>query len=198
MEIKKFFQIIVKWKMVFLLAFGTVVLGTGLFTFISPEIYQSETKLIILPSTDVFLDYNDVRNAITSLDNDIVANTYAEVAESSIVEDAARDKLNLESFDSYSIQSNVEAQTSIIVITVEGPDPHEAYLLASTIADEAILYVEDYSQVYHLQEIDKAQVEDNPISPNILFNMTIGVFLGLGAGLIFSYLGEYLTEEDAN
>jgi len=191
MEIKKYFEVLKKWKVIFFLTFTTVFLAVMLFTFVSTPVYEATTKLIILPSANVFTNYNDVRNAITSLDNDVVANTYAEVAQSSTVVEAAMSELGFESMAGYQIDSNVESQTSVITITVDGPDPDGVYMLANVVSAQTVEYVADYFEVYYLQQLDKAELPKDPISPNVRLNLILGLILGLGAGVIFSYLGEY-------
>ena len=168
------------------------MLATALFTITNAPVYQATSKLIILPSANVFTDYNDVRNAITSLDNANVANTYAEIAQSSTILDAAQSAANLRSMDGYQIKSNVESQTSIIIISVEGPDPLGVYTLANTVSEQTIEYISDYFEVYNLQQLDKAALPEEPIRPTVMLNMVLGIILGLGAGIVFAFLGEYL------
>ena len=192
MEIKKYFEVLWKWKSIFFLTFGTVVLATGFFTMVSTPVYEATSKLVILPSADVFSNYNDVRTAITSLDNNVVANTYAEIAQSSTILENAQSELAMKSLDGYQVMSNVESQTSIITITVEGPDPNRVYELVNSISTQTINYVTDYFEVYYLQQLDKAELPKNPVRPTVMLNMVIGVVLGLGAGIVSSYLGEYL------
>lgn len=192
MEIKKYFEVLWKWKSIFFLTFGTVVLATGFFTMVSTPVYEATSKLVILPSADVFSNYNDVRTAITSLDNNVVVNTYAEIAQSSTILENAQSELDMKSLDGYQVMSNVESQTSIITITVEGPDPNRVYELVNSISTQTINYVTDYFEVYYLQQLDKAELPKNPVRPTVMLNMVIGVVLGLGAGVVSSYLGEYL------
>lgn len=192
MEIKKYFEVLWKWKSIFSLTFGTVVLAVGLFTVASTPVYETTSKLIILPSANVFTDYNDVRSAITALDNNSVVNTYAEIAKSSTILDAAINEIALKSPDDYQIMSDVESQTSVITITVDGPDPNGVYMLANAISTHTIAYVSDYFEVYNLQQLDKAVLPKQPIQPTVMLNMALAVILGLGAGIVFAYLSEYL------
>jgi capsular polysaccharide biosynthesis protein len=192
MEIRNFFEVLWKWKSIFLLTFGTVVLATAYFTITSPPVYEATSQLIVIPSADVFTNYNDVRNAITSLDNANITNTYAEIAQSSTIMDVAQSITKLKSFNDYIVSSNVESQTSIVTITVEGPDPEGVYTLANVISEQTIEYVSDYFEVYNLQQLDKATLPEMPIRPVVKFNLMLGIILGLGASIVFTYLGEYL------
>lgn len=194
METKKYLDVLLKWKSIFFLAFGTVVLATALFTLISTPVYEATSKLVILPSANVFTNYNDVRNAITSLDNDYVANTYAEVALSSTILETAQEALGLESLDGYVVTSSVEPKTSLLSLTVEGPDAYMVYALSNMVAVTTAEYVAEYFDVYYLQHLDKAALPDKPISPNVMLNLLLGIVLGLGAGIVLAYLGEYLSE----
>lgn len=194
MDTKKYFDILLKWKNILFLAFGTVVLATALFTLTSTPAYEATSKLVILPSANVFTNYNDVRNAITSLDNDYVANTYAEVAQSSTILESAQSALGLESLDGYVVTSSVEPKTNLLSVTVEGPDAYTVYALSNMVATTTTEYVAEYFDIYYLQHLDKAVLPEKPIRPNVALNLVLGVILGLGAGVVFAYFGEYLSE----
>lgn len=196
MELVNYFKIIWKWKTVVLFTFLSVLAGTLLFTFTMTPVYQTESKLVIVPVSDNFLNYDEVRASISALDKDHVANTYAEVAQSSSVINIATENADLE-LKGYEVISDVVPGTSIITLMVQGPDAAKTQRLAQEVSAETVVYVADHFDVYGVEILDDAPLPQTPEQPNILLNIVLGIFLGLAAGILVAFLGDFLRDAAA-
>ena len=64
------------------------------------------------------------------------------------------------------------------------------YLLVEERYNDAA--IGEKSDFGYVDIIDKAVVAASPVSPNVPFNLLLGVFLGLGVGVVFVFVREYL------
>jgi capsular polysaccharide biosynthesis protein len=160
-------------------------------------VYESKAKLVIIPVTDNFLNYDEVRASISSLDKDHIANTYAEVSQSSSVVNIAYDNLGFDS-EGYQVVSDVLAGTSIITVAVQGPEAERTRNLAQEVAKETEAYVSENFAVYGIEILDDAHLPEDPERPNVLLNIVLGVVLGIAAGVVIAFLGEFINDSLAS
>lgn len=193
MELKRGMKVLWRWKWLFLLAFIVTVGSTVLFTFTQVPMYESNVRLIVSPSSSLTADLNDLRSAVTALSAPVVANTYAEISQSASIVEKAWRQLNVRPQISYDVVSTVIQETTIVEITVSGPNPKVSQSLANAITDQTIKYVEGLTTVYNLTLLDPAVASVLPSRPNYQFNLAMGIILGLMAGVLLAFMAEYLT-----
>lgn len=193
MELKRGMAVLWKWKWLFLLVLIATAGSTALFTFTQVPTYETHVRLIVSPSSSLTADLNDLRSAVTALSAPVVANTYAEISQSTSIVERAWQQLNIRPQISYTVVSTVIQETTIVDITVSGPDPKLSQNLANAITDQTIKYVEGLTTVYNLTLLDPAVAPALPSSPNYQFNLAMGIVLGLMAGLLLAFMAEYLT-----
>lgn len=193
MELKRGMKVLWRWKWLFLLAFIITVGSTVLFTFTQVPMYESNVRLIVSPSSSLTADLNDLRSAVTALSAPVVANTYAEISQSASIVEKAWRQLNVRPQISYDVVSTVIQETTIVEITVSGPNPKVSQSLANAITDQTIKYVEGLTTVYNLTLLDPAVAPVLPSRPNYQFNLAMGIILGLMAGVLLAFMAEYLT-----
>lgn len=196
MELVNYAKVLWKWKIVMIFTFLTVLAGTLVFTFTMTPVYESQSKLVIIPVTDNFLNYDEVRASISALDKDHIANTYAEVAQSSSVVNIAYDNLQLDE-DAFEVVSDVLPGTSIITVTVQGPKAGSTQQLAQEVSNQTEVYVFENFAVYGIETLDEASLPSSPVQPNVFLNIVLGIILGLGAGVVVALLGEYINDSFA-
>jgi capsular polysaccharide biosynthesis protein len=193
MEFKRFTMILWKWWWLFVGALIIVFISTVIFTYSQTPIYETDVRLIVSPSNVLMSNPSDLRSAVTALSAPVVANTYAEISQSPSIVDGAWTRLNMNTQNGYQVNSTVLQETTIVVITVSGPDPKLIQRLADAIKDETIQYVEDLPTVYALTLLDSASIPESPSKPAYQFNLVLGLAIGLMAGVLLAIMAEYLT-----
>lgn len=193
MELKRGIKVLWKWKWLFLLVLIAAVGSTIFFTFTQVPIYETSVRLVVSPSSSLAEDLNDLRSAVTALSAPVVANTYAEIAQTPAIIEKAWGQLNIKPKINYTVVSTVIQETIIVNITVSGPDPKLSQSLANAITDQTIKYVEGLTTVYSLTPLNPAVAPLLPAKPNYQFNLVMGIVLGLIAGVLLAFMAEYLT-----
>ena len=185
-----------KWWRLFIGAFLTVFISTVVFTFTQTPIYETSVRLIVSPSSILMSDLsdlNDLRSAVTALSAPVVTNTYAEISQSPSTVEKAWKQLEIRPQKTYHVISTVLQETTIVNITVSGPDPKLSRDLANAITDQTMMYVEGLTTVYNLTLLDPAVIPELPSKPTYLLNLVLGFIIGLMTGVLLAVMAEYLT-----
>jgi capsular polysaccharide biosynthesis protein len=199
MELKRYLIILLRRWWFILIALVVAVAATGVFTYLASPKYETTVRLVVSPSQDVAQDIHEQRASLDTLNKPIIANTYAEVAQSSSIVEAAWEQLDDPSAqdedyrDEFEVVGSVLYDTNIVVLTVTGPNPALVQQLATAVSERTLDYVEGLYETYDLKPLDSAALPDEPISPNVRLNFALGTVLGLGTGVLFAFLAEYLS-----
>ena len=193
MEVKRLIKVLWRRKWLFLLTLLAVLASTSAFTYNQVPTYETRVRLIVSPSSVLIPDPNDLRSAVTALSAPVVANTYAEISQSSSIIEKAWQQLNSAPLEEYQVNSTVVPETTIVLITVSGPNPKVIQVLANAVTDQTIKYVEGLTTVYDLTLLDSANVPALPSTPNYQLNLALAIVIGLMAGVLFALLAEYLS-----
>ena len=193
MEIKRYFRTLQRWWWLVSVATLVVTAASVVFTFMRTPTYKSQTTLLVSPTAQMS-NLSEVRASLSVLDKPVVANTYAEIAQSQVVITAAWQDLNVpqEVQERYEIHSSVRQRTNIIVLTVEGPDPALARDLADAIAKHTMAYVDELYEVYDLKPLDPATEPLAPTGLGTKVIIAIGVALGVSLGTLAAFTADYL------
>jgi len=194
MEIKLYFQML-KNNWWFILLTALVALSTSLtVSYVSIPQYNAVARFIIIPSASL-TDGRDVVDSLDTLDRRSVVANYAEVMNSSRIFDSASELLGLDPIaltEDYKIQAVDLPDSSVLELTVSGPDPVLTAKLANAIGYQAIAFSRSLNLIYELSVLDTAVPAEYPVSPVPLRDGAVAVVLGLAIGAVLAVLSEQI------
>jgi diguanylate cyclase (GGDEF)-like protein len=82
----------------------------------------------------------------------------------------------------------------VLQLSVAGPDPETASLLANNLSERAIEYIKELYLIYNLNLFDPAIPPKTPISPQPARNAAVAVVLGFVLGCVLALLREHLRQ----
>jgi len=194
MELKTYLRVLLRKWWIILSAFLVTFTATIVFTFSQAPVYQAIATFLVTPDAS----FGDVKSFATGLEilsrRPEIASTYAEVATSYFIKTLAAEELKLSSKQkgSLSVDSQLQAGTNILNITVEGNDPVLVRDFTNVVGAQTVAYVQELYETYELRILDSAVVPTTPIRPNRKFNLVLGGILGLALGGVLAFLAEYL------
>ena len=181
-------------KKIWLIIASALICGliSGLISFfVLKPVYQANTSLIVNKEVE-----NQVTQMTTTDDLNYVqklAVTYGEIIKSRTVITSTIEKLKLdmtyeELSEAISV-TNVDS-TQIIKISVQHNSPLIATKICNTIPEIFSKEVQRVVKASGVEVIDKAIVPENPIKPNKIVNIAIGMILGLMGSALVIFLKE--------
>lgn len=190
MELRRYLQIVGKrWWLVLAAIVATSSL-TVFYTVGQPWIYESSGTFVVRPRA---VEADELVRAFDTLNRSVEINeTYARIAESSLVTDRARAELGVDLPPDLAIDASVVTGSNILQITVSGEDPQAVFELVRAAGNEAVEFVAELDDVFGLVPLEPAQLPTSPSSPNKPLTITLGVFLGLLLGIGLAVLVEYV------
>ena len=194
MEIKLYFQMLQKnWWFVLLTTLIAFV-ASLILSYISIPQYSSVARFIIIPSASL-TSGADVVRSLDTLDRRSVVATYAEVMNSSRIFESASEFIGddpLVLIKDYKVQAVDLPDSSVLELTVSGPNPVLAAKLANAIGYQAISFTRSLNLIYDLNFLDTALPAELPFSPVPLRDGAVALALGLMAGVILAVLSEQI------
>lgn len=194
-DLREYFFILKK-KM-WLIALSAIICGliSGLVSFFVLEpVYEANTSLIVNKEIE-----NETTQMTTTDDLNYVqklAITYGEIIKSRTVITSTIEKLKLdmtyEELEDIISVSNV-LDTQIIKVSVEHKNPVLATRICNTIPQIFTTEVQRIVKASGVEVIDKAIVPEEPIKPNKIVNIAVGMILGLMASVFVIFLMEALN-----
>jgi diguanylate cyclase (GGDEF)-like protein len=156
-------------------------------------IYQTTARFIIVPNASL-TSGQAVLDSLNTLDRVTVVTTYAEIMNSQRVYADTLHLLNLEpkNLIDYKYQAVVLPDTSILELSVTGPNPEAVATLANSIGYETIDLTRGMKQIFDINFLDIAQPPLIPISPQPLQDAIVALMLGLIGGAAVVILSEQL------
>ncbi len=172
---------------------AVAVIGAVLFTLKAEKQYSSTSALLLRPSAAVepqrVVETNLQLTGLPALANatakEIPGMTGEEVESS--------------------IEASQQGESDIIQVKATTSDPEEAAEIANTFAEQFIEFRESASStdgelISKVQLVERAKVEDTPVSPNparnIVFGALIGLALGVGLALLLEQLDRRVKRQD--
>jgi len=194
MELRAYLRILIgKWWIV-LPAFLITFTSTTVFTFTQAPVYQATATFVVTPKAL----FADVRGYLSSLEvlsrRTEISTTYAEVANSHQIKKLAADELGLSSAQkrSLSVDSQLQAGTNVLKITVQGNDPILVRDFTNAVGTQIVAYIQELYEMHELKPLDQATLPTSPIKPNKGLNLALGGILGLALSAGSAFLAEYL------
>ncbi len=193
MEIKLYLKMLQRgWWLVALTTLIAMITSLVI-SYLTTSLYQATARFIITPNASVGLGPALV-DSLDTLENRTIVTTYAEIMNSRRITTDALTALQLPSsvWIDYISLAVVLPDTSILELSVTGPDPVIATNLANSIGIETINFTERINQAYDLNFLDTAVIPDDPISPQPLRDLALALALGLVGGAILAILSEQI------
>lgn len=194
MEIKLYFRMVQRgWWLIILTAMVGLSVSLGLSYLATPQ-YEASARFILSPSSSI-TSKNDVVDSLDTLDRPSIAATYAEIINSNRIFLSACNLIGqdpVEISKSYTIQAVVLPESSVLALSVSGPDPQLATSLANAIGQETISFTRSLNQAYDLNVLDTAAMPEIPFSPQPVRDSIVGFVLGIAAGVILAVLSEQI------
>lgn len=200
MEIRLYFQMIKRgWWVILLTALIATVAALGASYIVSPQ-YKAVARFILNPkniapnSPDIGLWGLDI------LSNQTVITTYMEVMSSDrIYRDAlAEEGLSMVEAEDYTYEVQVLPNSSVIELSVSGPDPNVTAGLANAIGNQSILFTSLLNDYYRVDFLDEALPPEIPESPQPIRDAILAFGIGLLLGGVIAIIRDQLmTSLDA-
>lgn len=194
MELRLYLRMLLRgWWIIALTALTAVIIALFA-SYMATPLYQANARLIISPNA-ASKSNNEVLYGLDILDKRSIVTTYSEVLNSRqlFAETIAALRLSAAASEEYTRRAVVLPDSNIIDLTVTGPDPKMATLLANTIGQSSIDYVNSlYQNVYQMHFLDPATVPTEPVSPQPMRDVALALVLGLLAGAVLAILSEQL------
>ena len=194
MEVRLYFRMLQRnWWLILLTAIVALTVSLTISYLATPQ-FSAVARFIIVPSSSL-TSGADVVRSLDTLDRRSVVATYAEVMNSSRILENAANFLNLDAatiLKEYSIQSVDLPDSSVLELTVSGPNPQLAAQLANAIGFQSITFTRSLNLIYELNFLDTAVPPELPFSPEPLRDGAVAVFLGLAVGAILAVVSEQI------
>jgi capsular polysaccharide biosynthesis protein len=194
MEIKLYFRMLQKnWWLILLTAMTALTVSLAISYAAVPQ-YRSIARFIIIPSSTL-TSGADVVRSLDTLDRRSVVATYAEVMNSSRILAGSADFLGLnasEIIKDYSIQAVDLPDSSVLELTVSGPNPSLTAQLANAIGLQSITFTRSLNLIYELNFLDTAIPAELPFSPEPLRDGLVALVLGTALGGFLAVVSEQI------
>lgn len=193
MEFRLYFQILRRGWWIILLTTLSALLAALIVSYLATPQYKAVARFIITPGSEL-ADRYQVLNSLNTLDNVVITATYAEIMNSDRIYLEALSFLQLQDSDlkDYKYEALVIPSTSVLELTVTGPDPEMVAKLANAVGTRAINFVRQLNQVYSFDFLDIPVTPAAPYSPNPILNSALATALGLLSGALLAILNEQL------
>lgn len=190
MEFKLYFRALQRgwWIIVF-----TMLLAMNLsllVSYLTTPIYQVSARYIVSPNAGIYDNSWDIVSSLDTLDRRSIINTYKELLASRSIygKNPIIQGLTAQELEAYAINVVVVPDTNILKLTVDGPDPNQAMMIARAISVESLDAVNKLYPVYNFSVLDEPELPTEPIRPQTFQNAALALFVGaiIGIGLAFS------------
>lgn len=199
-SLKELFQTLKKRMSLIVIITAIAVIVSGIVSyFLITPIYQASTQLLVNQAKTEQTQY-DPNMVQTNLQ---LINTYNVIIKSPAILEKVADQLGN---DLTAAQLNEkitvasEAESQVVNVTVQDPDPQMAVAIANTTAEVFQKEIVNLMNIDNVNILAKAEVGENqsPVKPQPLLNIAIALVVGLMAGVGLAFLLEYLDNTIKN
>ncbi len=194
METRLYFQILRRgWWIVVATALLALVVSLAVSYLTVPQ-YRATASFILIPSSAALSSGPDVVRSYDTIGSVSVISTYVQIMNSARIYNDTLATLGLQPQDlkDYTYQAVVLPSTSILELSVTGPNPNLIATLANTIGDRTINYAERMNQVFLITFLDTAVPPKLPVSPQPLLNGAVALVFGLVAGAVLAVVRDQI------
>lgn len=193
MELKHYIQMLQRgWWIVALTTLLAVNIAL-IASYATTPTYRANAKFIISPSPEI-ISGRDVVTSLEALDKRSIISTYAEFLNSRKVYLEALAALGLQESQlrDYRFSTVVLPDANIIELSVLGPNPELAALLANTLGQRAIANISLIYRAYDISVLDSAVAPLIAINPQPIRDTSLAIVLGLIGGSALAILSEQI------
>jgi capsular polysaccharide biosynthesis protein len=192
MILQQFLKAVTKgWKTILIITLMVAAFSLYMSITSTPQ-YRSQATFIIAPNRDL-ASSRDIVSAFTALDTLKIFSTYTDILISDRVYQEAIKSGGLAAIDleGYSKKTEMNPESIILVLTVEGPDSQTTALLANEIGKYGIQFINAYYSVFEIDFLDQAVPSTIPFKPQTFRDA--GIFAGIGflGGLLIVVTQEF-------
>lgn len=191
MEIKLYLRMLQKGWWVILLTALVALASSVAVSFLTIPQYSATARFIIIPSSSLKTS-SEVINSLNTLDRASVVATYVEIMNSDkiLVDSLTFLNVNPDSIKDYTIQAVALPSSSVLELTVTGPDPKLVADLSNAIGQQTIIFANSISFILVINFLDAATLPTIPLTPQPLRDAGLALVMGIFIGSIFAILGE--------
>lgn len=193
------------WKKAWLIVLVCIVTGTMALgytkLFVKPQ-YSSSVMLYVNNKSNNGADDNSISASELAVAQSLVE-TYIVILRNRTTMNQIAEKTELGISGSAllsMISASAISETEVFRVTVTTDDPYKAALIADCVADVLPARVAEIIDGSSMRVVDRPIVNTNPVSPSVMKNTVIGVFVGfvLACGIIFvlMLLDDVIHNED--
>ena len=198
MEMRFYLRIIRRgWWLILIAALVSVNLSLVYSYYLTRPTYEAVARFIVSPDIQN-VESRDLVNSLEALDRRSIISTYAEVLNSREIINGTMSLLGADpaQFTGYNTFVTVLPDANIIRFSVRGPDPEVAAILANSIGQNAIDFIQKLYVVYNIEFLDQAVVPSEPIEPkpvqNAMLALLVGTLVGVGLAIFRDQLSSTL------
>lgn len=169
---------------------GLVITGVYTFFFVTPQ-YQSTSKIVVnqtgvtgqaITNTDIQTNLNLINTYQSIIKEPIILEEVITRTDSSLSLKELSDKITTQTQDN----------SLVFGVTVTDSDPYVAAELANATSEVFQDTIGDILEVESVTILSQALPNENPVSPNTVLNLAIGLILGLMVGVGLAFLAEFM------
>jgi diguanylate cyclase (GGDEF)-like protein len=179
MELRSLVRIFVeKWWLVvptFIMTFGSA----AVLTLSQPAVYQSNSTYVVKVTSSAG---QDLLSALGLLSRQTeIAETYAQVAQSRAIRQAAIQSLDLDARQQADVElvSGLVAGSNLLQLSATATDQNLAQDYCEAVGTALVSYANRLYPSFELVALDSASAAGRPVSPNILVNFALGFVVAL-------------------
>ncbi|MFN0074220.1 MAG: hypothetical protein ACKVVP_22290 [Chloroflexota bacterium] len=185
---EQLFSALVRRWWLALAVLATVMAANVYYTMTREKTYLARASLIISPSANV--DRGSLVYSVDSLGRGRIVGTYAEVLGSEVVHRVALERLGLPSTalgTSVTFKSSTVADTAVVQVTAESPDPELSAQAANHAGEVGIEHMTGLFPVYNLVFLSRATPPMTVYRPDPVRNYSVGLLIGIILATVIAY-----------
>ena len=187
-----------RWPLV-LLTIVAVLAVDAVVTLQSPRSYMARTSLLIGPSAN--LDHGQLVYSVDALGRALIVGTYADVLATDLVRRDALASVGISpdaTNSGISIKSSALAESAIIQVTAEAPDPVLAAAIANAVGGVGQARMSQLYPIYDLTVVTPATRPTSVYRPDFIRNESLGLLLGVLLGVCSAYIYDAVARRCAS
>ena len=196
MEIKLYFRMLQRGWWIVVLVGLISLFASFTISFLAIPKYKTTARFMVTPGSLLTGsgDPQTIISGLETLDLPSVVSTYTEVMGSQSILVASLDYLGVKNFvpKEYTIDANVLPESTVLELTVAGPDPKLITDLANAIGYQTIVFTSGMNRIYELNVLDQAIQPLTPYSPVPIRDAALSLLLGLFGGAVLAILSEQI------